>query len=79
MTLRKHNESLKPLNFNCLLILMVIMAEAGSSNDTFKRTTYETLQNVRRQECLSYPAPECEKRDSYDDYQRNRNVLDYFE
>ena len=49
---------------------------AACSADTAKRTAYETLQNVREQECLKNPAMECGKRDSYEDYQRQRKALE---
>ncbi len=55
-----------------LCLAGVIMASAGCSTETAKRTAYETLQNVREQECLKNPAMDCGKRDSYDDYRRKR-------
>ncbi|MGA8862661.1 MAG: hypothetical protein WBM09_06710 [Gallionella sp.] len=41
-----------------------------------QRTAYETMQNVREQECLKNPAMECGKRQSYDDYKRQRMALE---
>jgi len=49
---------------------------AGCSSDTAKRTAYETLQNVREQECLKSPAMDCGRRDSYEDYERQRKSLE---
>ena len=57
--------------------LAIVVLTAGCSADTAKRTAYETLQNVREQECLKNPSAEsCGKRDSYEDYQRKRKELE---
>ena len=50
------------------LFLMV----AGCSSETVKRTTYETLQNIRQQECSRTPSVECEKRESMEVYEDKR-------
>ncbi len=63
--------------FALLLGLSMIALVSGCSGETAKRTAYETLQNVREQECLNYPsASDCVKRGSYDDYQRQRKELE---
>jgi len=59
-----------------VLFLAIIALVAGCSSDTAKRTTYETLQNVRQQECMKNMSPDCEKREYYDDYERKRKELD---
>jgi len=60
------------------LSLAIIALIAGCSSDTAKRTAYETLQNVRQQDCLKDPnsPSDCGKRESYDDYQRKRKELE---
>jgi len=58
------------------LCLVAISLVSGCSSDTAKRTAYETLQNVREQECLKNPSADCGKRGSYDDYQRKRKELE---
>ena len=40
------------------------------STETAKRTTFETLQNLRQQECQKNGDADCQKRESYDEYQR---------
>ena len=40
-----------------------------------KKTTYETLQNVRDQQCQKETTVDCPPRESYDEYQRNRAQL----
>ncbi|MEO8331942.1 MAG: hypothetical protein ABI479_05875 [Gallionella sp.] len=62
--------------FSCMLCLAIVALTAGCSSDTAKRTAYETLQNVRQQECMKNLSSDCEKRDSYDIYQRNRKELE---
>jgi hypothetical protein len=57
-------------------LFLAIIALAGCSSETVKRTTYESLQNVRQQECLKNRQPDCEKREYYDDYERKRKELD---
>jgi hypothetical protein len=44
----------------------------GCSQEVVKRTAYETLQNVREQACQKDMTGECEDRQRYDDYQRQR-------
>ncbi|MBI5430012.1 MAG: hypothetical protein HY938_06080 [Nitrosomonadales bacterium] len=53
----------------------IVFFASGCSSDTARRTTYETLQNVRQQECLKTPSSDCGKRESYEDYQRKRKEL----
>jgi len=49
---------------------------SGCSSEAAKRTAYETLQNVREQECLNNPSADCGKRDRYEDYDRQRKDLE---
>ena len=52
------------------------MLTASCSADAAKRTAYETMQNVHQQECLKNPSLNCEKRESYEDYERKRKDLE---
>jgi hypothetical protein len=45
------------------LCLAIVVLTAGCSADSAKRTAYETLQNVREQECLNNPSSDCGKRE----------------
>ncbi len=58
-----------------LLCAATIALIAGCSADSVKRTAYEMLQNVSERECLKNLGTDCEKRDSYDDYEHKRNEL----
>jgi len=62
--------------FGCVLGMVTAVLFAGCSTGSAKRTTYETLQNIRQQECLKTPSADCEKREYYDDYERKRKALD---
>jgi hypothetical protein len=57
----------------CMAIVALI---AGCGSDMAKRTAYETLQNIHEQECLKNPSLKCEKRESYEDYERKRKDLE---
>jgi len=50
---------------------LLALCIAGCAAETWKRTTYETLQNVNQQACEKTPGVDC-PRQSYDDYQRMR-------
>ncbi len=52
------------------VLLAVLSAVYGCSADSAKRITYETLQNIQQQQCLKAQGLDCDKRQSYDDYQR---------
>jgi hypothetical protein len=43
---------------------------SACGTETAKRTTFETLQNLRQQECRKNGDADCRKRESYDEYQR---------
>jgi hypothetical protein len=59
-----------------VLCVVIVALTAGCSSESAKRTAYETLQNVRQQECLKNLSAECEKRESYEDYERKRKELE---
>ena len=57
------------------LCLVLIVLASGCSSDTAKRTAYETMQNVRQQECIKNPSLNCGKRENFDDYELKRKAL----
>lgn len=63
-------------NLPRMVFLAMIAILSGCSSEAAKRTAYETMQNVREQECLKNPAMDCGKRGSYEDYQRQREELE---
>jgi hypothetical protein len=63
-------------SFFGVLCLAAIILVSGCSSESAKRTAYETLQNVREQECLKNPSADCGKRQSYEDYERQRKALE---
>jgi len=62
-------------SLNVILVVLIALLAMGCSSETVKRTTYETLQNVKENNCRQDPSIECEKRETYDDYQRQREGL----
>ena len=63
-------------NFIGALFLATVVLTAGCSAETAKRTAYEALQGRHEQDCLRYRSADCGKKQSYDDYQRERKGLD---
>ena len=65
-------------NFVLVLCLVIVALTAGCSSEAAKRTAYETLQNVHEQDCLkNRKSPDdCGKRESYEDYERQRKALE---
>ena len=44
----------------------------GCSDEALKRTTYDTLQNIREQDCSRTPSVDCESRDRLEVYDYKR-------
>ncbi len=65
------------MNINVRALLVVIAGLASAcSTDSAKRLTFETLQNVKEQECQKERSSDCQKREGYDDYHRKQIELD---
>ncbi len=45
---------------------------AACGTESAQRATFETLQNLRQQECEKNRDADCQKRENYDEYQRQR-------
>ena len=43
---------------------------SACSTDFYKRTGFETLQNIQEQQCQQELSSECSDRESYEEYQR---------
>lgn len=54
-----------------VLLATLVPAVCGCSTESWKRTGYETLQNIHQQQCEKNLSMECEERKSYDAYQRD--------
>jgi len=68
------------MNHLCRVVLLASFTlVSGCSADTVKRTTYETLQNIRDRECMKNPSVDCEERETYEVYRRQRDSLDSVE
>ena len=58
-----------------LLLAMLVPAVCACSTESWKRTGYETLQNINQQQCEKNLSMECDERTSYEAYRRE--VEDY--
>ena len=47
---------------------------SACSSETTKRTTYETLKNIEKQQCDKDLSRDCPERESYDNYQKKRET-----
>jgi hypothetical protein len=56
-----------------LSVVALLWLMQGCGNETVKRSAFETLQNVQRQQCLTTMEQGCPERESYDRYQRQRD------
>lgn len=61
--------------FLIFALTMVLAATLGCSGESFKRATFDSMQNYSREQCLKDPGVECPERESYDDYQRKRREV----
>ena len=59
-----------------ILLLTAVHANLGCSVEVLKRTSYETLQNVKQQQCQESPSVECPDRETYNEYQKDINQLE---
>jgi hypothetical protein len=57
------------------LLIVILGVVQACTSDSLKRTTYETMENVRQQECHKDLSYECPERQSYEDYQRDKEEL----
>jgi hypothetical protein len=65
--------------FAVVLVILVAASMPACSSDSGKRAVYESLRSREQQDCLrdpSSPPAGCQKRERYDDYRRQRAVLE---
>lgn len=56
-------------------LALLFSLASGCSTEAWKRTGYETLQNIHQQQCAKSFSTECGERQSYDAYQRKVEEL----
>ncbi|MEQ1601508.1 MAG: hypothetical protein ABL885_07045, partial [Methylophilaceae bacterium] len=61
------------LKFAFMLGVIAISGVSGCSSPSSKRTAFEILQNIGQQQCQRSLVSDCSKRQSFDDYQRQRS------
>ncbi len=57
-------------NDHVLFLIAMIFSMTSCSADAYKRTGYETLQNMQEAQCQKDLSAECPERESYDAYQK---------
>jgi hypothetical protein len=62
--------------FALLAVLITVFITAGCSSDAVQRSAYEAVHGAANKDCRQYPSVECQKHQSYDDYQRQRQALE---
>ena len=58
------------------LLTVIFGVVQACTSDYLKRTAYETMENVRQQECQKDLSSECPERQSYEYYQRDKEELE---
>ena len=58
-----------------VICLASVALVTGCTAETAKHTAYETLQNIGQQQCEKSLSPDCDRRVTYDQYQREREKL----
>jgi hypothetical protein len=61
---------------NIYLLDGLVVSIPGCSIESLKRTSYESLQNIGEMQCQKELSSECQKRESYDDYQKKRKIIE---
>ena len=70
MTHKAHTNSL-------VFAVTAVTLSTGCSWDSVQHTSYETVESMRRQQCMDRPNADCPfSRTSYDDYQSERERLE---
>jgi hypothetical protein len=54
------------------LLILVLGVVQTCSSDSLKRSAYETMENIRQQECHKDLSSKCPERQSYEDYKRDK-------
>lgn len=58
------------------LLVGIVCLMPACSREAVKRTGYETLQNIKEQQCEKDLSSECPERESYDAYQKEKKALE---
>lgn len=58
-----------------LCITLTLCSLSACSSDGFKRATYGSLEQIKRQQCYREMGSNCEKSESYEVYQDKRKEL----
>ncbi len=59
-----------------LLLTVIVITIPACSKESLNRAVYDTLWNIQEQKCQRNPAMDCPERESYENYQRQRQELE---
>ncbi len=59
-----------------LLLTVIVITISACSKGSLNRAVYDTLWNIQEQKCQRNPETECPERESYENYQRQRQELE---
>jgi hypothetical protein len=62
--------------FKAVLLATLLPAVCACSTESWKRSGYETLQNIHQQQCEKNLSTECSERKSYEAYRREVEGLE---
>ena len=58
---------------NYLILCVALVLQTACSSEQFKRTTYDALHERQLQQCREEGRQDCQRSESYDEYERKRN------
>jgi hypothetical protein len=58
------------------LLIIVLGVVQACTSDSLKRSAYETMENIRQQECHKDLSSKCPERQSYEDYRHDTEELE---
>jgi hypothetical protein len=58
------------------LMTIIFGVVQACTSDSLKRTAYETMENLKQQECHKDLSNKCPERQRYEDYQRDKDELE---
>ena len=58
-----------------ILVMLMLMSCSACTKEEVKRSAYETLQSIKVQRCDERTGGNCDDRERYDTYQREREEI----
>lgn len=58
-----------------MMLIVLLVAVTACSRQQAQRAAYETLHNIKQQRCDDRVAGDCQDKEGYDSYQRQRREI----